>query len=72
MGFDVARSTVLGNAKASIRGTSNKEIPRLSVLFNYLPWGIGGVERARKLWHRRIIKVGNTCLMKVVNFLMSV
>ena len=29
VGFDVARSTTLGNAKASIRGTGNKEIPRL-------------------------------------------
>jgi hypothetical protein len=27
-GFDVARSTILGNAKASISGTSNEEIPR--------------------------------------------
>ena len=29
VGFDVARSTVLGIAKASIRGTGNREIPRL-------------------------------------------
>ena len=28
VGFDVARSTILGNAKASISGTSNEEIPR--------------------------------------------
>ena len=28
MGFDVARSTIQGNAKASVRGTSNEEIPR--------------------------------------------
>lgn len=32
VGFDVARSTIQGNAKASISGTSDKEIPRL--LFN--------------------------------------
>lgn len=31
MRFDVARSTTLGNAKASIRGTGNEEIPRFSV-----------------------------------------
>ena len=31
VGFDVARSTIQGNAKASVRGTSNKESPRLSV-----------------------------------------
>ena len=29
MGFDVARSTIQGNAKASISGTSDGEIPRL-------------------------------------------
>ena len=29
VGFDVARSTTLGSAKASIRGTGNREIPRL-------------------------------------------
>ena len=28
MGFDVARSTIQGNAKASVRGTSDEEIPR--------------------------------------------
>ena len=28
VGFDVARSTIQGNAKASVRGTSNEEIPR--------------------------------------------
>ena len=32
VGFDVARSTILGNAKASKCGTGNKEIPRFSVL----------------------------------------
>jgi len=32
VGFDVARSTIQGNAKASISGTSDGEIPRL--LFN--------------------------------------
>ena len=28
VGFDVARSTIQGNAKASVRGTSDEEIPR--------------------------------------------
>ena len=28
MRFDVARSTIQGNAKASVRGTSDEEIPR--------------------------------------------
>lgn len=28
VGFEVARSTILGSAKASKRGTGNKEIPR--------------------------------------------
>lgn len=32
-GFDVARSTMQGNAKASERGTSNEEIPRFYFIF---------------------------------------
>ena len=38
VGFDVARSTILGNAKASISGTSNEEIPRFPFYFNRYPW----------------------------------
>ena len=34
VGFDVARSTVQGNAKASERGTSSKEIPRFLFFFS--------------------------------------
>ena len=41
MGFDVARSTRLGNAKASERGTGSKEIPRFLFLYSCCPWVIG-------------------------------
>ena len=49
MGFDVARSTIQGNAKASISGTSDGEIQRLPFNLKYwclLLWGFGsGQER---------------------------
>ena len=32
MGFDVARSTIQGNAKASVRGTGDEENPRFSFI----------------------------------------
>ena len=32
-GLRVARSTVLGNAKASSRGTDNKEVPRFFYVY---------------------------------------
>ncbi len=38
MGFDVARSTILGNAKASISGTGNEEIPRFPFNLSTCLW----------------------------------
>ncbi len=38
VGFDVARSTILGNAKASISGTSNEEIPRFPFNLSTCLW----------------------------------
>ena len=49
MGFDVARSTIQVNAKASISGTSDGEIPRLPFYLNFIAcylWDFGsGQER---------------------------
>ena len=36
MRFDVARSTIQGNAKASVRGTSDEENPRFPFNFKFL------------------------------------
>ena len=55
MGFDVARSTIQGNAKASVRGTSDEEIPRFPfILIANLGKGISmdyrKAEKLRKEW----------------------
>lgn len=53
-GFDVARSTMQGNAKASERGTSNEEIPRFYFIFASIlkkqviimpTWGLVGEQK---------------------------
>ena len=48
VGFDVARSTIQGNAKASVRGTSDEEIPRLPFYLNFSACFYGVSEAGRK------------------------
>ena len=48
VGFDVARSTMQGNAKASVRGTSDEEIPRLPFYLNFSACFYGVSEAGRK------------------------
>lgn len=56
MGFDVARSTILGNAKASISGTSNEEIPRFPFNLCLFLWDFRSEQERTKYEYIRTSK----------------
>ena len=56
VGFDVARSTILGNAKASISGTSNEEIPRFPFNLCLFLWDFRSEQERNKYEYIRTSK----------------